>query len=410
MKADLVIKNASEILTLSGEAPKIKKNMQNLGIIHDGWVAIKNKRIVSVGDSKDMQRWDAKKVVDASDKVVLPGFVDPHTHLVFAGSREFEMEWRIQGMDYLEIARHGGGIGYTMGLTRRASKDRLMIEAKKKLDSMLSYGTTTIEAKSGYGLSLRDEIKILDVMKTLSKGPVDIVPTFMGAHSLPPEFEDYNAYTEYVVKAMIPEVAKQKLARYCDVFCDKGFFTVEQTHRILNAARKYGMGTRIHADEIERIGGAELAAETGCASADHLLKTDENGIKAMASKGTVGILLPAAAMVLRSRYADARKMIDMGIPVALGTDLNPNCWVENMQLVIALACHQMGMTQAEAITAATINAAHSIGLSNEIGSIERGKRADIIILDIPNHKHLGYRFGGNLVETVIKNGKVMMER
>lgn len=413
MKADIIIANASEVLTLHGKAPRTGKEMRELEIIWGGAVVAKNGKIIAVGDSREILRlFEARKIIDASEKTVMPGFVDAHTHLVFAGAREFELEWKISGMKYMGIAKRGGGINYTMELTRKAAKRQLEKEAVRRLRSMLEYGTTTIEAKSGYGLNLEDEMKMLEVARNLAATqPVGIVPTFMGAHALPPEFGDFDGYTDFIVEKALPAAAKQKLAKYCDVFCEKGAFTIEQARCILAAAKRLGMGLRIHADEIENTGGAELAAELGCASADHLLAASEKGIKAMAEKGVVATLLPAAALALRTgKYADARKMIDAGVPVALGTDLSPNCWCENMQFVIALACYQMGMTQAEAITAATINAARSIGMAHEIGSLEKGKRADIILLDTPSHKYLGYKFGGNIVETVIKGGKVVVEK
>ncbi|MDD5503527.1 MAG: imidazolonepropionase, partial [Candidatus Thermoplasmatota archaeon] len=357
-------------------------------------------------------KFEAKKTIDATGKTVIPGFVDSHTHLVFAGAREFELEWKIQGMKYMEIAKRGGGINYTVSQTRSASKEALKVEAKKRLDAMLDCGTTTIEAKTGYGLNIEDEIKMLEVAKELSEShPMTIVPTYMGAHALAPEFKDFDGYTEFIVKKALPAIAKTKLAKYCDVFCEKGVFTPEQTRKILKAAKKLKFGIRIHADEIENTTGAEIATELNCASADHLLAVSDKGIKALASKKVMATLLPGAALALRTgKYAPARKLIDAGVPVALATDMNPNCWNENMQLVIALACYQMEMTPAEAIVASTINAAHSIGMADQIGSLEKGKCADIIILDAPNHKFLGYRFGGNIVETVIKDGKIVREK
>ncbi len=411
MKADIIIANASELLTLQGKAPRTGKRMRELGIIKEGAVAVRNGKILAVGENREiLRRFEAKKTTDASGKTVMPGFVDAHTHLVFAGAREFELEWKIDGMKYMDIAARGGGINYTMKLTRKATKKELEMQTMRRLRSMLECGTTTIEAKSGYGLNLKDEIKMLEVVKELAASQhVGIVSTFMGAHALPPEFKDFESYTNFIVEKALPAVARRKLAKYCDVFCEKGVFSPEQSRKILGAAKRLGMGIRMHADEIVNTGGAELAAGLGCASADHLLAASAEGIGALASKGVVAVLLPAAALALRTgKYADARKMIGAGVPIALGTDLNPNCWCENMQFVIALACYQMGMAQAEAITAATINAAHSIGLAQEIGSLEKGKRADIIILDVPNHKFLGYRFGGNLVETAIKNGRIVI--
>jgi len=414
-KVDLLIVNADELLTLADESqkPRTGKRMQELGIIRDGGVAMKEGRIVAVGKTADVARtFKAENVISANGEVVLPGFVDPHTHLVFAGSREDEFQMRIAGAPYLEILKAGGGILRTVKETRRASFEKLVENGTKALDAMLEHGTTTIEAKSGYGLTTKDEMKMLEVVQRLNQlHSADIVPTFLGAHAIPPEYSNSpQDYVSLVTEEMIPKVTAKGLAEFCDVFCEKGVFNLEQTRRILNAGKNSGLKPKVHADEMSRLGGAELAAGIGAVSADHMLFSSKEGIEAMADKGVIATLLPAAAFsLMTNRYADARAMINLGVPIALGTDFNPNCWIENQQLIIALACHFMKLTPAEAITAATINAAHAISREKEVGSLEPGKKADVTILDIPNHKCLGYRFGVNLVDKVIKSGRLVID-
>ena len=415
-KLDLLVVNANELVTLSSESqkPRTGKQMLELGIVRDGGLAVKDGRIVAVGKTADITKaFKAENVVSVNGKIVLPGFVDPHTHLVFAGSREDEFQLRMTGASYMEILEAGGGILRTVRETRKASFEKLVEHGTETLDAMLEHGTTTVEAKSGYGLTTKDELKMLEVVKRLNQlHSVDIVPTFLGAHAIPPEFENnLQGYVNLVTEEMIPKVAEKGLAEFCDVFCEKGVFGLEQTRRILSTGKTSGLKPKVHADEMSRLGGAELAADIGAVSADHLLFSSEEGIKAMAEKGVVAILLPAAAFsLMTNRYADARGMIDCGVPVALGTDFNPNCWVESQQLVIGLACHCMKMTPAEAITASTINAAYAVNRANEVGSLEVGKKADVIILDVPNHKFLGYRFGVNVVDKVIKNGRIVIDK
>ena len=415
-KVDLLIVNADELVTLAGDnqKPRTGKEMQEIGIIRNGGLAIKDGRIIAVGKTPDVTKsFKAENVASANGKIVMPGFVDPHTHLVFAGSREEEFQLHIEGASYLEILKAGGGILRTVRETRKASVEKLVDYGIETLDVMLEHGTTTVEAKSGYGLTTRDEMKMLEAIQRLNQlHSVDLVPTFLGAHAIPQEFSN-NAedYVNLIVDEMIPKVTEKGLAEFCDVFCERGVFSLEQARRILMAGKNCGLKLRLHADEMSPLGGAELAASIGALSADHLLFASEEGIKAMASKGVIATLLPAAAFSLMSgRYADARIMINHRAPVALGTDFNPNCWVENQQIVIALACHLMKLTPAEAITATTINAAHAINRAKEIGSLEVGKKADITILDVPNHKFLGYRFGVNLVDKVIKNGRIVIDR
>jgi imidazolonepropionase len=353
------------------------------------------------------------RMIDAYGKTVMPGFVDPHTHLVFAGSRENEFAMRVQGKTYQEVAAAGGGINATVAATRKASLQELKFLAKKSLNRMLSLGTTTLEAKSGYGLDLETELKMLDVIRELNQeGPTTIVPTFMGAHEIPPDFrQNPEAYVDLVITRMIPQVAQHKLARYCDVFCETGVFSVEQSERILRAARNAGLEPRVHADELTDLGGAAMAARIKARTADHLLYANDDGIRQMADAGVIAVLLPGTAYFLHlQRYARARDMIAAGVPVALATDFNPgSCMTESMPLILNMACTQMRMLPAEAITAATMNAAWAIGEEERAGSLEAGKQADILILDAASHEHLCYHFGVNLVETVVKSGKVVAQ-
>lgn len=394
----MLIKNASELLTLKGGYRRGER-MKNLGIIKDGAVAIEGEKISDVGKSCDIR---GSPEIDAERKVVMPGFVDPHTHLIFDGTREEEFEMKIEGKSYMEIMKAGGGIHYTVERTRKASKEKLVENAVKTLDHMLSCGTTTIEAKSGYGLDVETEVKSLECIGEIDH-PVERIPTYL-AHAVPKEFE--GDYTEYVVGEVLPAAAP--LAQFVDVFCEKDVFSFEDTRKIVEEAQRYGLIPRLHVDEFSS-GGAELAADLHCISADHLENTGEEGFRKLAQSGTTGILLPGTPFVLNSGYPQARKMIALGALVALATDYNPNCLTESLQFIISLACIKMKMTQAECICAATVNAAHSLG-REDIGSIEVGNQADIVILDIPNYKHLGYHFGVNLVETVIKKGKIVYQR
>jgi imidazolonepropionase len=414
--ADLLIVNANELVTVAGgsEKPRTSKQMRDVGIIHDGCLAVKDGRIVAVGKTAEVTKaFRAGTVISANGKTILPGFVDPHTHLVFAGSREDEFQMRVEGASYLEILNAGGGILKTVRETRKASVDKLVDIGIGTLDVMLEHGTTTVEAKSGYGLATKDELKILEATRRVNQlHTVDVVSTFLGAHAIPPEYKgNTQDYVNLIVQDMIPKVAGKVLAEFCDVFCERGVFSLEQSKRILAAGKEHGLRAKVHADEMSTLGGAELAADVGAVSAEHLLFSSGEGLQAMATKGVVAVLLPAAAFsLMMGRYADARLMIDYGVPVALGTDYNPSCLVETMQLVIAFACHFMRLTPAEAITAATINAAHALGKANDIGSLEVGKRADVAVLDVPNHKFLGYHLGVNLVDKVVKNGRVVVDK
>jgi imidazolonepropionase len=401
---DLLIKNASELLTLRGpKTPRIREQMKTLGVVKHGSVAIRDGLIVDAGRHL---RYQAETVVDASGKLVMPGFVDPHTHVVFAGSREFELDLKLAGVPYMKILKRGGGIFYTVEQTRSASAAQLLQQSKKRLDLMLQHGTTTCEAKTGYGLDVKTELKLLKVQQQLKeRHPIGLVSTFLGAHAVPKE-QRAEDYLQTILTEMLPKM--KGLAQFCDVFCEKGVFTVTQARKILNAGKQQGLIPKVHADEIVNTGGAALAAEVGAISADHLLRSSAAGLQAMAQQQVIGVLLPGTPFCLMmQQYAPARKIITSGVPVALATDLNPNCWTENMQLIIQLACLQMRMTPAEAITAATFNAACAIGMQQVIGSLEPGKQADLLILDCPNHQFLPYHFGVNLVETVIKQGQVV---
>jgi imidazolonepropionase len=414
MKGEVIIAHASELLTLRGpRRARAKVEMSELSLIQDGAVAVSDGVIVDVGKTDSVLReHDASGVerLDAAGKVVMPGFVDPHTHLVYAGSREFELELKAQGKSYLEILQEGGGIYRTVEDTRSASSDALFSESSRRLESMLAHGSTTIEAKSGYGLDKDVELRILETVKRLGEEyPPTLVPTFLGAHAVPPEFKNQpDSYLDFVISEALPAVADRRLAEFCDVFCEKGVFSPQQSRRVLLAAKELGMRLKLHADELRPSGGAELAAEVGAVSADHLAKPSDDGIMAMARKDVIGVLLPAAPYSSMSNdYADGRRLIDLGVAVALGTDLNPNCWNESMQFTISLACHKMRMTPAEAITASTINAAAALGLEKRVGSLEHGKRADIIILDTPKHAHIPYKLGTNLCSVVMKDGAVV---
>jgi imidazolonepropionase len=419
IQADLIVEGAAELLTLSGTGtrPRLGAELRELGILRQGAVAVRRGKIVWIGPTADLltsvRPLAFCKVIDAQGKTVMPGLVDPHTHLVFAGARDNEFAMRIQGKTYQEIAAAGGGINATVAATRAASKADLKAAARRALDTMLSLGTTTVEAKSGYGLDLGNEIKILEVIRELDEdGPATLVSTFMGAHEVPPEFrQNPEAYVDLVITRMIPIVASRKLARFCDVFCEAGVFSVQQTERIFRAAQAVGLELRVHADELTDLGGGALAARLKARTADHVLCVTDDGIRAMAEAGVIAVLLPGTAYFLHlQRYARARDMIAAGVPVALATDFNPgSCMTESLPLILNLACTQMRMLPAEAITAATINAAWAVGEQDCVGSLELGKRADLLVLDAPSHTHLCYHFGVNLVETVIKNGKVVVE-
>ncbi|HUK29037.1 MAG TPA: imidazolonepropionase [Candidatus Acidoferrales bacterium] len=412
--ADLIIHHAKQLITAKGytQKPSAGPQMEDIGIIEDGAIAIASGKILQVGrTSSVLEEFSAPETIDATGKVVCPGFIDAHTHFVFAGSREKELELKIKGAGYLEILRSGGGILSTVRDTRTASKDELLRICRKRATNLLIHGTTTIEAKSGYGLELEAEVKLLEVIAQLSReGPLQLVPTFLGAHAIPSEFDGrVHEYVDLLCAGWIPIIAEKHLATFCDVFCEKGVFEIDDSRKILLTGKRFGLLPRIHADELYALGGAELAAEVGAVSADHLLYATPSGFEQMKRAGVIATLLPAAPLTLMlDRYADARNFISHGIPVALGSDLSPSCWLENEQLVLALACYKLKMTPAEAVMAATINAAHSIRMSEQVGSLETGKRADAIILNVPDYRILGYRLGVNLVDVVVKSGRIVV--
>jgi len=416
IKADFAIINANELVTLKGTSskPQIKEEMKNLAIIKNGAVAVKDRRIVAVGTTKEVLDNLEKEfeVIDASGKLVTPGLIDPHVHLIFAGSREEELEMMaVRSIPYLEIKARGGGMPTTLKNTGEATTGELLEKTTKILDTMLIHGTTTIEAKSGYEMTFNGEIRQLEIVETLNKThPIDLIPTFM-AQGIPYEYEKrVDQLTDEIVEKWIPEVARRKLAEYCDVFCEKGYFNVEQSRRILEAGRKYGMKLRIHADWLAHSGGARLGAELEVVSADHLIFTPMEEIEALVNKGAIGVFLPTTPFCYLGTYAKAREIIKKGLPIALGTDLSAANMCESMQMMMTIAILQMKMTTEEALVAATINAAHSIERAYEIGSLEEGKKADIVIFDAPNHRFFPYHYGVNLAEKVFKNGKLVAEK
>ena len=415
--ADLAVVGAAELLTLGGAAPRLGAALRDLRIVPDGSVAARDGRIVFAGTTAEFRRavrlLPAARTVDAAGAVVLPGFVDPHTHLPFAGWRDREFVRRLEGATYESIAAEGGGIQSTVAATRAASVDDLVDLARGRLDRMLLHGTTTVEAKSGYGLTQDDEIKQLEALARLAaEHPMRIVPTFLGAHIVPAERRaDRDAYVAEVAGPMLRAVAGRGLARACDVFVDPGAFSAAEGETILGAARAAGLALRVHADQRRACGGALLAARLGALSADHLDYVEPDGIEALRRAGTTAVLIPGAAFFLRDpRDAPARALIDAGVPVALATDFNPGtCPTEAMTAILPIACLRLGLLPAEAIAAATINAAHALGLAGETGSLETGKAADLVVVEAPNHRHLAYRFGVNPCRTVVRGGRVVVD-
>ena len=418
MSKAVFIRNAAQLVTLKGssDTPRVRAEMSELGMIENGSIWIEDGTIQAVGTDAELAakykpRLAEAEVIDASGKLVTPGLVDPHTHLVFAGSRENEFNMRLQGATYMEIMNAGGGIHATTRATKAAAREELFHQSYQRLNQFLRHGVTTVEAKSGYGMDWETELKQLEVAKQLNEQHViDVVPTFMGAHAIP---EDYkrrpDEFVKLLVEEMIPKVAELGLAEFNDVFCEKGVFTPKQSRVILEVGKCHGLIPKIHADEIEPYEGAELAAEVGAISADHLLKASEQGMKAMAEKGVVGVLLPGTAYFLMAESANGRKMIDLGVPVALSTDCNPGSSpTVSLPFIMNLGCLKMGMTPAEVITAATINAAHAINRGHEIGSLEVGKKADVTIFNVENYMKLQYLYGVNHTDTVVKNGQVVV--
>ena len=419
MKATLIVKNAAQVVTSEGasQEPLTGEKQGRIRVIENGAVAANGEQIVAVGTTAELEQKietdAATRVVDASGQVVLPGLVDPHTHVVFGGSREHEFSLKLEGVPYLEILARGGGILSSVEATRAASEEELVSAGIKYCRQMLAQGTTTAEAKSGYGLSTEAELKTLRAIHQVdSAQPIDLVPTFLGAHAVPKEYKgEPDRYLDLVIDEMLPRVVEYNLARYCDVFCEEGVFSVEQSRRVLKAAREMGLELKMHADEIAPLGGAELAAELGAVSADHLLVISDEGIRRMAEEGVIAVILPGTTFYLREdHYAPGRKMIEAGVPVALATDFNPGSSPNNnLQLIINIASLYLRMTPAEVINAMTINSAHAVGRAAEVGSLESGKKADLVLFDAPNYDYLAYRYGTNLVSKVIKNGQLVVE-
>ncbi len=410
---NIIIRNAAQVVTCSGFNGKKGGEMSDLQVIDNGTVIVTGgiiSHILHQGETVPVEEKEYQ-IIHAEGKALLPGFVDPHTHFVFAGYREEEFSWRMRGDSYMEIMQRGGGIVHTTHATRAATEEELFVSGRQRLDAMLQLGITTVEGKSGYGLDRETELKQLRVMRRLNEThAMDVIPTFMGAHAIPAEWKGReDAFIDFNISEMFPLVAQEQLAESVDIFCEKGVFTIEQSRRYLQAAREHGFQLKMHADEIAPLGGAELAAELCCLSADHLLQASDAGIRDMAQAGVVATLLPLTAFSLRERYARAREMIDGGCIVALATDLNPgSSFTASVPLLFALACIYMQLTPEEAVTAFTLNSAAALNHAGSIGSIDVGKQGDLLLLRFPSYKFLPYHVGMNIVETVIKRGKIVI--
>jgi imidazolonepropionase len=427
MNVDLLITHASQLLTIPAhnDGPQRSKLLGDLGSIEDGALAITGEAIVDLGSTADLiKRHHPKQTIDANQQVVMPGFVDPHTHVVYAGDRANEFEQRIAGATYMEIMNAGGGIMSTVRSTRAASVNQLIDQTRTRLDRMLMHGTTTAEAKTGYGLETQAELKMLDAILQLDKQhAIDLVPTFLGAHAIPIEYKGREeAYTDLVVDEMLPSISDFGMRNaesnpkttlhatyFCDVFCEDGAFNLEQTRKILMRAKELGFGLKIHVDEFEPLGGTRLGVELGAVSVDHVVSTPQAEVELLGQSKTIAVGLPGTPFGLAQKdYTPAKKILEAGGVLSIATDLNPGTsWCESMQMVIALACRYMKLTQAQALAAATINAAYAIGRGESIGSIEIGKQADVLIMDVGDYRSIGYRYGTNLVKSVIKRGKIV---
>jgi len=410
----LLISNLRQLVTVrsGGKSFKRGQEMRDIGVMENASVLIENGVITWIGNASDFTNTlepDAD-TIDGSSYVALPGFVDSHTHTIFGGSRENEFALRSEGKTYQEIAAQGGGILSSVNATRNATKKELKKAGSKRLDAMMRHGTTSVEIKSGYGLSEDGEIKMLDAITELANEHfMTIRSTFLGAHALPPEFKERREeYIDLLCNRMMPHIAKRKIAQFCDVFCETGYFTVEESRRILEQAATHGLGLKLHSDEFNSLGGTQLAAELKAVSVDHLEHISDNAIAALQRGSTIAVLLPGVSFFLRNPYAPARKLIDAGVPLAIASDFNPgSCMAFSMPLMMTIACTQMSMTPEEAITASTLNGAAAMGIADQVGSIEIGKRADIILYDIPNYRYLAYHFGSNLAAKIIKNGTIL---
>ncbi|MEN3332084.1 MAG: imidazolonepropionase [Blastocatellia bacterium] len=422
MSHELLITNASQLVTLAGpERPRTGAEMRALAIIANGALHIRDGAIVALGATSEVEPLASSEAerLDAAGRVVMPGFVDAHTHPVFAGTREDEYEMRATGATSQEIAARGGGIRSTMRRTRAASEDELFRLALPRVSWLLEHGTTTIEAKSGYGLTLADELKILRVIRRLNQEtPLTLVPTFLGAHEIPDEYrgtavgERRADYIGLLIDEMLPRVAAERLARFADIFCESHVFTVAEARLILARAKQLGLGLRLHADQLTLGGGGRLAAELGAVTADHLEWIDDDGIRRLAETGVAAVLLPGAVFNLGlQRYAPARRMIEAGVSVVIATDFNPGSSpTPSMQMALAIACTQMRLTPAEVITAATINAAYTLDLGHRLGSLEVGKQADVVVFDVTNYRQIPYFFGINHALVTIKAGHIVVDR
>jgi imidazolonepropionase len=410
-----IILNASEVLTCSGFGPKFGEDMKDIGRIEKGAVIVEDGIIKKVGVQEELLK-DIKveeyEIIDAKGNTVMPGFVDSHTHFVFGGYRAEEFSWRLRGDNYMDIMKRGGGIVSSVKSTREATLEELVENGGKRLDSMVKFGVTTVEGKSGYGLDLDTEIRQLEAMKILKeRKDIDIATTFLGPHAVEKQYKGKeDEFIDTQINEVLPVVVEKGLADFADIFCEDNVFSVEQSRRFLKAAIAAGLKVKIHADEIVQLGGAELAAELGAVSADHLLQASDKGIEAMAEKGVISTLLPGTAFCLKEEYARGRYMIDKGCAVALATDLNPgSCFTNSIPLIISLSALYMDMRIEEIITALTINGASAISRADSVGSIDEGKKADIIILDFPSYHFLPYHAGVNIVKTVIKSGEIVAQ-
>ncbi len=409
-EGDLLVYNLGEVATLAGGVRR-GEGMRDVGLRSRAAVLVRGGRVEEVGDSDALRKkWlGSVPTLNAGGRAATPGLVDAHTHAAFAGDRVHEFVLRTQGATYAEILRAGGGILNTVRATREATRAELLKALLARLDRMVEHGTTCAEVKSGYGLDKDTELRLLEVVREAAeRHPVDLVPTFLGAHAVPPEFASAAEYARFVADEVLPAAADR--AEFVDVFCDEGAFDVASSRRVLEAGRDLGLRVKVHADELAHSGGSRLAAELGAASADHLLHADAKDAEALASSGVAPVLLPATALSLGAPFANARRLIDAGSAVALGTDLNPNCYTESMPFVTSLACLGMRMTPAEAIAAATINAAAAVGRDRDCGSLEPGKAGDLVVWDAPTVAHVPYRMGVNLAWKVVKLGEVVVDR
>ncbi len=417
MSRKYFIQNASELVTCAGVVPKRGQQMSDIGLISDGAMIIEDGIIKAVGTTRELkEQYEVSnyEIIDAKGKAVLPGFVDSHTHFVFGGYRAEEFSWRLKGDSYMSIMERGGGIAATVEATKAASNEELIEAGKARLNDMLEFGITTVEGKSGYGLDKDTEIRQLEVMQELNKiHPVDIVPTFLGAHAVPEKYKGKEReFLNFIIKEVLPEIEERKLADFVDIFCEKNVFSIEDSRSFLGEAAFFKVKLKLHADEIApNFGGAELAAEMGATSADHLLQASDEGIRQMAEKGVIATLLPATAFSLKEDFARGRQMIDAGCAVALASDLNPgSCFTNSIPLIISLACIYMEMSIEEVISALTINGAAAVGKASTVGSLEVGKKADVVMLKYPSIHYLPYNTGMNIVESVLKNGELVFQK